>query len=180
MIRININRRKSEKKEEKTMETVFTFLLILAVIFVLLRTLLKGMFKAFFLFAGFVLVVVAVYFMFNIGFVWSSDEVNERLHTDKWIAENSQDDVTSWLKHFENKRTETGQIIDTEKVGQLMEESKMEAQEKWNEADKEAMREKWLEFFSSLTSDEAKEAASQTKDIWKGFLTEKEVNESIS
>lgn len=161
------------------METVFTFILILAVIFVLLRTLLKGMLKAFFLFAGFVIVVVSTYFMFNIGYVWSSEEVNERLHTDKWIAENNQGEVTGWLKHFENKRNGTEQIVDTEKVGQLIEESKVEAQQKWNDADKEAMKEKWLDFFKSLTSDEAKEAANQTKDIWKDFLTEKEVNESI-
>lgn len=162
------------------METILTSIIIIAVLFVLLRILLKGMFKVLFLFAGFLVVVVAIYFMFNIGYVWSSDEVNERLHTDKWVSENSQESLTGWLDHFESKKTDTGQVIDTQQVGQLIEESKAEAQVKWDELDKEEMKTKWLDFFRSLTSEEAKEAASQTKDIWKDFLTEKEVNDSIN
>lgn len=129
------------------------------------------------------IVVMAIYLLFNIGYIWTSQETMTALHADKWMNDESQEKFEKMYDEFYKNREENPGIVDVNKVKEMMDTTiqaaKQDASEVTDE-EKASMREYWSMIFDSLTSEEAKKLAEATKESWSKVFTKDEMDQIVS
>ncbi|MBG9693118.1 hypothetical protein ABD91_20445 [Lysinibacillus sphaericus] len=129
------------------------------------------------------IVVMAVYLLFNIGYIWTSQETMTVLHADKWMNDESQEKFEAMYDDFYKKREENPGIVDVNKVKEMMDTTiqaaKQDASEVTDE-EKASMKKYWGLIFESLTSEEARKLAESTKESWSKVFTKEEMNQIVS
>lgn len=97
------------------MENSFPILFVVGVVIIVgIAFLLKS-------FAKIVLALVAIVILFNMGFIWGVDDLNEKLHLDKILKNNYNEQIMDTLDTFDKKREETA-VIDTTALKEVVEE----------------------------------------------------------
>ena len=128
----------------------------------------------------FVLVIMAIYLLFHVGYIWSSEEAAEYLHLDKWMNEEYQEKFMTLYDEYTTIRSEEDGLVDVVKVKEMMDTTISAAQADLSEIsdeEKAKMKEYWSLIFESLSSEEAKQLLDETKESWSKVFTQEEMNE---
>ena len=90
----------------------------------------------------FVLLAIAIYVLFHIGFIWGYDDMNKYLHLDTFLKPEVSEKLETEFGTFEKKREEFG-VVETEEIKRVVDESLQnaweEAGQRYDAIDKEAL-----------------------------------------
>ena len=73
-----------------------------------------------------VLILGLIYLLFHLGFIWGADDLNEKLHLDKFLKPEVTEQIQEKYSAFSEKRDETG-VLDKELVSKAINDSIAEA-----------------------------------------------------
>jgi uncharacterized protein YacL len=91
---------------------VLIFIIIAVVGFLFLLTLLKSLLKA----AIFIVIFIV---LFRVGWVYSSEDLKEKLHLDEFISEEYKEKFFNKYDEYKEKRSED-EVIDTDKINETI------------------------------------------------------------
>lgn len=90
---------------EETIVKIISAIIIIAIVVFLVK-------KA----IGFAVCLGAILLLFNIGFLWNGDMLNEKLGLNKYLQPDAAQSVTQFFNDFADKRDEYGITVNAQKV----------------------------------------------------------------
>lgn len=96
--------------------------LLIFVLFLILSILLK---KA----VTLAVALLITYILFNVGFIWSSDELRKNLRADLWLTEESEEKMSEFMDSFTEKRDKQ-ELINVDKIGKGVNDNLEKTKEK--------------------------------------------------
>lgn len=153
-------------------ETMFIALGVAALIILVVAFLVKSMLK-------FVIIGVAVYFLFHLGFIWGVDDLNSKLQITRWFNEEASGDIQNAYSDFTEKRDEYG-VVNTEEVKKVIDETlnnaMTKAKNQVDAIDKEALVKELQEKLKQFEDATVDEAIDESQNELGTVMTTEDVN----
>ena len=91
---------------------IIIYILIALIVVAVVGFLVKSFMKV-------VLVLALIYLLFQLGFLWGVDDLNEKLHLNKILKPEVNEQIQEGYKNFAEKREEMG-VVDTKEVDKII------------------------------------------------------------
>jgi len=153
---------------------IVTLFLIGLVIVAVVAFLVKSFIKV-------VIIAIVIYVLFHLGFIWGVDDLNSKLHLDKFFNPDVHEQIQSEYENFGEKREEYS-VVDTEEIKRVVDDTLQKAwngaEEKINSVDKEALLEELKQKLESYNSEDVKKVLEEKKEeLSNANLTEEDLNQ---
>lgn len=116
-----------------------------------------------------VLILGLIYLLFHLGFIWGADDLNEKLHLDRFLKPEVTEQIQDKYNSFSDKREELG-ILDTELARKAIDDSIQEALALASEEARKVDRERLIADLNEKLKNFDQKAVSQALEDLKGEL----------
>jgi uncharacterized membrane protein YhiD involved in acid resistance len=120
-------------------------------------------------FVKIVLILGLIYLLFQLGFIWGVDDLNEKLHLDKFLKPEVTEQIQEKYDQFSQKRDETG-VLDTELVRKTINDTIQVALTEASDEIRNVDKEKLIEDLSIKLQNFDTEAVAKALDELKAEL----------
>lgn len=151
-----------------------TILIILGVILsiVVAFWLLKSIIQA-------ILVVGLIYFLFHVGYIWTSGDLNDKLHLDSILSPETNEKIQEKYNSFTNKRDEN-EVIETEIIKKVIDDTIAKATENAKNIDKEKLIVDLNKKLESFNKEDVKMALEKfNKELSKYNITPEDIQKNV-
>ena len=116
-----------------------------------------------------VLILGLIYLLFHLGFIWGADDLNEKLHLEKFLKPDVTEQIQEKYSSFTEKREESG-VLDTELVRKTINDSIQDALTLASDEVRNVDKEKLIADLSEKLRNFDQEAVAQALDELKEEL----------
>jgi hypothetical protein len=116
-----------------------------------------------------ILVLGVIYVLFHLGFIWGADDLNEKLHLDKFLKPEVNEQIQEKYSQFTDKREENG-VIETELVRKEINDVLQSALTKASDEIRNVDKEKLIQDLSAKLENFDTEAVAKALDELKAEL----------